>query len=568
MKLVKNVFIALFTLAVAAAAVLAIAIHQPTPADRLFFNGQILTMDRQDSIADALYIRDGKVVAAGPQQELRKLIDAKTEFTDLHGKTVIPGFIDAHGHFPGSGIFALQVDLSSPPVGEITRMSELQAALADRAKTTKPGHWIVGMGYDDTLLAEQRQPTRDDLDMVSTDHPIAIMHVSGHMAVVNTKALATLGIDRNTPDPEGGTIVRDTDGRPTGLLQENAMLNYAKQFLNFGALDFLKMVRTAAPEYARAGVTTSQSGGVSLEYLQGLRLAQLLNLIPFRQVVWPTQVDVAEALLDGSVSPKELSSDRFTVGAVKIIADGSIQGYTGFLKYPYYTPYQGDEDYRGKPNLPLPKLKKIITELHEAGLQIAVHANGDAAIDDVIEAFDEAQKAHWNPDPRLVLVHAQTAREDQLDAMQKLGITPTFFSAHVYYWGDRHRDIFLGPERAKRISPVASAARRGMRFSVHLDTPVVPMQPLLLWWNTVTRHTASGQVLGPEQRISPMRALRALTIDAAWQVFQENNRGSLEPDKWADLVVLSGDPLANPEGIKDLSVLETIVGGRTIYAAP
>ena len=242
------------------------------------------------------------------------------------------------------------------------------------------------------------------------------------------------------------------------------------------------------------------------------------------------------------------------MAAVKIVADGSIQGYTGYLSRPYHTPYHGDANYAGYAAVPREKLFKQVLDLHRAGYQIAIHGNGDESIEDILDAFEAAQQAHPVDDPRMILIHSQMAREDQVARMQALGVTPSFFSAHTYYWGDRHRDIFIGPDRAAVISPARWAQQYGVRFSSHLDTPVTPMLPLQAVWSQVFRQTSGGDVLGPEQRIEVMDALRAVTIDAAWQVFQEDNRGSLEPGKYADLVVLSGNPLDEPMAMRELQV--------------
>ncbi len=203
--------------------------------------------------------------------------------------------------------------------------------------------------------------------------------------------------------------------------------------------------------------------------------------------------------------------------------------------------------------------------LHRAGYQLAVHGNGDAAIDDILDAFEAAQQAQPVEDPRLILIHAQMAREDQVARMAQLGVTPSFFSAHTFYWGDRHRDIFMGRERAANMSPARWAQQQGLRFSSHLDAPVVPMQPLQAVWSMVNRESSGGEVIGPDQRIGVMEALRATTIDAAWQVRLEDSVGSLEPGKYADLVVLSGSPLKDPMDMRELQVEQTLVGGATIY---
>jgi predicted amidohydrolase YtcJ len=225
-----------------------------------------------------------------------------------------------------------------------------------------------------------------------------------------------------------------------------------------------------------------------------------------------------------------------------------------------------DPGYRGYPRVPRDALVEQVVRYHAAGWQVAVHGNGDASIDDVLDAFEAAQRRHPRADARPVVIHAQMARPDQLDRMAELGVVPSFFSLHTFYWGDRHRRIFMGPERAARMSPAASAAERRIRFTIHCDAPVVPMEPLRLVWAAVNRRTRSGFVVGPDERISVERALRAVTIDAAWQHFEEESKGSLEPGKLADLVILSANPLeVDGERIADIRVLETVVGGERVF---
>ena len=460
----------------------------------------------------------------------------------------------------------LGADLNSPPIGRVRDIAGLQAALRAKAEERPGGGWLLGIGYDDTLLAEHRHPTRDDLDAVATDRPIYIAHVSGHMGVANSRALAELGIDASSEDPVGGVIRRQPGlSEPAGLLEETAHMPAMAKAMDFGMLEAVEMALSASEEYAAQGVTTAQSGGVDGGLASGLATLSRLNMLAPRLVLFPFYDMLGADLLAGTVVKSDLESDKLRLGPVKIVADGSIQGYTGYLGHPYHEPYKGDASYRGYPTIPREQLVEIVARFHEAGYQLAIHGNGDGAIDDILHAFDLAQQKRPEADPRLVLIHAQMAREDQLQEMRRLGVTPSFFSAHTYYWGDRHRDIFMGPERAARMSPTRSAQSLGLRYSVHLDTPVVPMQPLQLLWSTVNRISTGGYVIGAEQRVSPEAALRAMTIDAAWQVFQEDRIGSLEPGKLADLVWLNGDPLQTNGDVRELEVVETLVGGVTVY---
>ncbi|MBP0624071.1 amidohydrolase [Cupriavidus consociatus] len=428
---------------------------------------------------------------------------------------------------------------------------------------------MLGYGYDDTLVMETRHPTRADLDRVSTDHPIFIRHVSGHFGVANSKALELAQLTRNSPNPQGGEFRRDTaTGERNGVLEETpALAPVTARIPPLSREKNLEAIRKATEIYTAKGVTTAQDGALGNPKLLGmLQEAAAQGQLQIRLVLWPT-APVAKTLIDGKAEFHSPNPELISIGATKIFSDGSIQGYTGYLSEPYHVHAPGkDDNYRGYPTLPREQLAALVLEQHKAGRQIAIHGNGDAAIDDIMFAFSEAQKAFPRPDARHIIVHAQTARDDQLDRMKTLGVIPSFFVLHTYYWGDRHRDVFLGSQRTMRISPTESALKRGLRFTIHTDTPVVPMDPLRLMWSAVNRVSSSGKVIGAAERISPTQALRAVTIDSAWQAFEENSRGSIEPGKLADFAILSASPLDDPARIKDIQVLETIVGGKTLYA--
>lgn len=534
------------------------------PLRQAFVGGRILTMDPQNRIAEAVLIKGERIAAVGSTEEILAQVDEDTIVTHLQGRTLLPGFIEAHGHFPGSGLAAVAADVNSPPIGDAESVAQVLEKIRELASRTPDGEWVVAYGFDDTMIAEKRFVTSDELNRISTKHPIYVMHISAHMGVVNRVALEAAGINEASPDPEGGEIVRDGSGRLTGLLKETAHEPLREMAMDFSLRKGLAVLQAAVRDYLSKGVTTAQSGLTPPSQVSVLMWASRIGLVPLRLVVWP-DVSLARAIDDGQVALKQ--TDKFTVGAAKIISDGSIQGYTGYLTAPYFVlPEDGSQDYRGYPTLPADELADIVKDLHERGWQVAVHANGDAAIDATIDAVAQAQRAFPRDDPRHIVVHAQMTRDDQLDPYRVLGMTPSFFPAHVYYWGDRHRDIFLGPERAARISPLKAALDAQVRYTIHLDTPVVPMDPLLLVWTASRRETSSGKVLGAAERIDVIQALRATTIDAAWQVFQEDNRGSIEPGKFADLVVLSGDPLTDPNALRELVVEKTLIGGVVVFA--
>jgi predicted amidohydrolase YtcJ len=400
---------------------------------------------------------------------------------------------------------------------------------------------------------------------VSTTHPVAIVHVSGHLASVNSLALEYQGLDRDSPDPDGGVMRRDPEGELTGVLEENAMQFVNDRTLTPSPIESFRILLEGNRRAIAQGVTTVQSGSTPANLISLFQWMGRLGLVDPRVVVWPA-MEVADAALDGEMTLPDAKGPDVWVGAIKLIADGSIQGYTGYLSEPYFVPPGDDPSFRGYPRIAPDELRERVTRYHAAGMQVAVHGNGDASIDDILDAFEYAFEAHPREDVRPIIIHAQMTRPDQLDRMAELDVVPSFFSLHTYYWGDRHRRLFMGPERAARMSPAATALAKGVRFTIHCDAPVVPLEPLRLVWSAVNRRTRSDFVVGPEERIEPMQALRAVTIDAAYSMFLDEELGSLEVGKFADLAILSGSALADPAAIDRLEVLETIRGGETIYA--
>jgi predicted amidohydrolase YtcJ len=537
------------------------------PGRVAYVGGPVLTMDAANRVVDGIALDGERIAMVGDQRSV--LAWAQThdaEVIELDGRAVLPGFIDAHGHFPGSGIYSVFADLNSPPIGPVRNLDDVVSRMKAEAAKADDGAWLLGIGYDDTLLAEGRHPTRHDLDHASTDHAIAITHVSGHIAVVNSRALEQLGIDRDTPDPVGGLIRRDPEsGEPDGVLEEEAMAPIARMLTPTRAQG-VKVMQSAIDLYTAAGVTTAQSGLTPQPLVQIFELVSMIGMLPIRLMVWIDSTAADARIADGVGPPDPTEGDAMLrVGAVKLIADGSIQGYTGYLSQPYHIPPGDDPDYRGYPRIPRDELFEQVKRFHDAGFQLAIHGNGDASIDDILDALEAAQTGHPRDDTRHIVIHSQMARDDQLDRMAQLGVIPSFFSLHTFYWGDRHRTLFMGPERAARMSPAKSALSRGIPFTIHADSPVVPMEPLRLVWSAVNRRTRTDYVVGPGQRIGVMDALRAVTINAARQFFEEQDKGSLEPGKLADLVILSRNPLDDPEHIDEIQVQQTIVGGRTVY---
>jgi predicted amidohydrolase YtcJ len=543
--------------------------------DAIYINGTILTLEEKQSPAEAVATMGNNIVAVGKKAFIRKMAGPATRVVDLAGKTLVPGLNEPHNHFAMYGVYALRmVNLQSLPLGPVSRMKDLIEALREKAGKTPKGEWILGRGYDDTLMEEKRHPTRHDLDQASSEHPIYITHVSGHLSVANSKVLAMAGVTKDTIEPPGGVIRKDPKAsEPDGVLEEMPAQALVFRHLPPLTMDLrLEAMALAARDYLKTGVTSCSDAGVAFPgvgspaEIVAYQRATGQGLVPIRMTM---MVGVEFLLGADGKNPSFVTGfgdDYLKIGPAKIIVDGSIQGYTGWLAKPYYVPFKGDSSYRGYPVTAPEKLTPLVMAAHRAGFQIAAHGNGDAAIDAILDAYQLAQKEFPRADARHRIEHCQTAREDQLDRMAALGVSPSFFVSHTYYWGDRHKNIFLGPDRAKRISPLKSALKRGIKFSLHSDCPVTPVSPLFCVFAAVNRLTRNGEVLGPEFRLTPEEALRAVTADAAWQTFDERIKGSIEVGKLADFTILAENPLTvSPERIKDIKVKEVIIGGLSVF---
>jgi hypothetical protein len=543
--------------------------------DKVYLNGRVITLTDSQPQAEAVAVLGDKIAAVGPDAAVRELIGPKTMIEDLNGKTLIPGLNEPHNHFGMYGpATMLSVNLQSPPLGPIENMDGLVSALRSKAEEMPNGGWVTGRGYDDTLMAENRHPTRHDLDKASSAKPIFISHVSGHFSVANTKALEMAGVKKDIPQPVGGVVRKDPKtNEPDGVLEEMpAQMLVGRLIPALTMEQRLKGIALASSHYLRVGVASCSDAGVNFpgmgsnQEIVAYQKAIQGGILPLRITM---MVGIHFLLGEGAQNPSFLTGfgdSRLKIGPAKIIVDGSIQGYTGWLIQPYHAPFKGDRTYCGYPVTPPEKLTPLVLAAHKAGFQIAAHGNGDAAIDAILDAYQLAQEKYPRADARHRIEHCQTAREDQLDRMAELGVSPSFFVSHTFYWGDRHKNIFLGPDRAKRISPLKSALKRGIKFSLHSDCPVTPVSPLFCVFAAVNRLTRNGETLGPEFRLTSEEALRAVTLDAAWQTFDERIKGSIEVGKLADFTILAENPLAvSPERIKDIQVEEVIIGGQSEY---
>jgi predicted amidohydrolase YtcJ len=539
------------------------------PAARIFRGGPIVTVDPARPTAEAVAIAAGKILAVGTEADVMKLAGTDTAITELAGRTLVPGFVDGHSHF--FSVVTVQTDAlcASPPAGPCTSVADVIQQLKDLQSRRKiaPGKPILGYGYDPDLLAEKRPPTKQELDAAFPDNPVMIVHVSSHGAMLNSRALAKFGITAATATPPGGVIGREPGTQePSGLLFETAFLPIFAKLSGPGPDETLELLRTGQELYAKQGITTAQEGATMKQQLDLLRMAAARGLLEIDVVALPFITEI-DAIFAGQppVAEKEYSG-RLRIGGVKIVADGSPQGKTSWFTTPYLTGGPtGEKDWRGEPSFPQPELTAMVQKVYAGGAPLFVHVNGDAAID----AFLEAHRAAAADDPArprgTVGVHSQFIRRDQLAKYKAWNITPSFFTIHCFYFGDVHV-ANRGVAEADFISPLKTARGLGLRPSNHTDFNVAPLDQIFTIHTAVNRVSRSGRVLGAGERVTPLEALEAVTIDGARQYGEESRKGSIEPGKLADLVILSGNPLAvEPAAIKEIRVVETIKEGKTIW---
>lgn len=541
-------------------------------ADKLYHNGPILSMTDKSPFLSAVLVRGDKIQQTGRMAELEINCQSPCEKVDLKGHSLLPGFIDAHGHYTMTLDFLAYRNVASPPVGPVNNIETLIQEMRQQAQSSSSGggqHWILGAGYDDSLLAEKRHPNRQDLDKVSTELPVFVRHVSGHLGVCNTRCLELAGINIQSKNPEGGVFRREEGSmQPNGVLEETALDAIHSVFPKQELAEQLDRLDELNTYYAQYGITTVQDGATSNAGLALLKEAaknkQLsLDVIAYPYTAWADLNKYTPA----SGNAKHYNN-HFRNAGVKLVLDGSPQGKTAWLSAPYHHPPHGQgEDYQGYPILTDEQLEAKLTEYFNKGWQVLAHCNGDAAAEQLIQVMSKLKKKGIHQ-PRTVMIHAQTVRDDQLARMKALDIIPSFFVAHTFFWGDWHRDSVLGLDRARRISPLISAKQQGIKYTIHNDTPIVPPNMPLLLWTAANRETRSGETLGKAQRATVKDALKAITINAAYQHFEEDRKGSIEAGKLADFVILDRNPLMIPPSqLKELKVLETIKGGKTIYQA-
>lgn len=530
----------------------------------LYFGGPIITMEPEAEHPEAVLVQDGRIAAVGTLKRLEALAaEEEIERVDLKGHCLMPSFIDPHSHIIMNARMSLCADLSScTSFADIVR--ELTAYIDRRG--VKAPHSVIGFGYDHNFLEEHRHPDKTVLDQVSREIPILIFHVSAHFAVVNSAALEVIGITEETKDPQGGVIGRMPGSlEPSGYLEESGV-NLAEDPIN-ERLDITEeeMFIGMQQVYLAHGITTVQDGASNAENVAVLkRLADEGKLM----------VDVVAYPMVNAGGREVLAANRerlgtyiggLKLGGYKMVLDGSPQGRSAWMSQPYLN---GEPDYCGYPWLTDAEAEQFARQAVDDGCQLLVHCNGDAASEQFLNAYEKALETSKNPGKSLlrpVMIHCQTVRNDQLDRMARIGMIASIFVGHVWYWGDVHMKNF-GPRRGSRISPVRDAMDRGLIVNFHQDSPITKPDMLHSVWCAVNRISRGGNCIGEEERVGVYEALRAATLNSAYEYSEEDEKGSIKPGKRADLVILDRSPLeVDPMEIRDIRVLTTIKDGKKVY---
>jgi len=530
-------------------------------ADLLLKNAHIITMDAAHSVAVSMAVRDGRIQAVGDASHVAQCASERTAVVDLDGKTVLPGLIDIHTHAIQwtKGILVGMVDASYP---EVKSIPEVLTAVADRVAKSKPSEWIFGSSWDDAKLAEKRYITRHDLDSVSPNNPVVLIHESGHLLVANSMALKLAGITRDTIAPQGGVIERDGSGQLTGVVKDSAMVVFL-QFMPSATTEQLEQAaKLASEKAAEVGLTTIHDIE-PIELLRGYQDALAKQELQIRVQFAPIINSIAEAEKLSAMSLHTgFGNEHLKIGAVKMFADGGMGARTIAIYPPGVI---GEPDNFGVLRWKPEEMQRAQMIMANAGWQIETHAIGDRAIDETLDSYSAVMQKLGLHDPRFRIVHCGISTPQIQKRLKELHVLVDGNPPFVYWIGSWFEKY--GLDRVRWSYPAKSYIDNGIIEAAGSDVFVTPISP---WWGiwaaVVRREMASGQVLAPEERISVEQALTLYTRNGAYVGFEERDKGSLEPGKLADFIVVDRDVLHVPaEELKNVKVLRTYVGGKLIY---
>ncbi|WP_395671864.1 amidohydrolase [Phenylobacterium sp.] len=533
--------------------------------DLVVVNANVYTVDDAAPRAQALAISGGRFTAVGTNEEIRSLAGPGTQTFDAQGMTIVPGFIDTHCHPYGTNLL-YDVLVGNPFEVEFVTLDSIIAKLRAKAQQTPPDYWIEGYFYDDTKVRDGREINRFDLDKVSTTHPVVVRHRGGHTSYYNTKALQMAGVTKATPDIQGGTYDKMPNGELSGRVTDTARRvfeNVGKRETFTPEQEYQRELAGAAhisKQFARYGLTgVHHNGGPDLGMLQTLRArGDLLHRVSYETSGKMLDAQIANGIRTG------VGDEWIRFGATsEHTTDGSFSERTAGLSHPYpgsNSPYQGNITFTQD------ELNAWVERVHRAGIQVNLHANGDAAIEMSLNAFERANRLYPTRDARWKITHCTFINDDILRRMKALNVVPAVFTTYAYYNSDKFK--FYGEAMMKRAMPFREFLDAGIHATAGSDFRPGPFAPLMGIQGMVTRKGWNGETWGANQRITVAEAIKVQTLNGAYASFEENIKGSITPGKLADFVVLAEDPhTANPEKIKDIKIFRTVAGGRTVYQA-
>lgn len=528
--------------------------------DVIFFNGEVITVDRLDSVADSVCVKGNKIIAVGNFHSLQHLIGPNTERIDLEGRSLLPGFNDAHLHLVLYGVNQLAISCKDP---EIDSVEALLNALREKAKTTPPGRWIRAWGFNETKVKEQRYPILEELDNVSKEHPIIISRTCGHICVLNSAALKLANIDQHTPDPQGGVIEKDSKGNLTGRLIEAACMEM-NNIATYSQDELLKAIEIANRDFIEAGITSiGEAGTFNVDSFRALQFASQKRILQLRVYALLGSLndsrDFTEKILASGVLTGT-GDEKFKLGPVKLFTDGSSTGPTIATR----KGYTSDPENNGILYYSEEEIYNVLGLAHKLGYQITVHAQGDKAIEMYLNVVERALNEAPRKDHRHRIEHAGISTPDLQQRIKELGMIPIPNPPFHYEFGESYINNY--GERVNYMYPARDFIDKGIIAAAGSDSPITDYNPLLGIHTAVNRKTSNGVPVGESQAVEILEAIRMYTYNGANASFEENIKGSIEPGKLADLVILSDSILhVEKSNIKDLQVDVTMIDGKVVY---
>lgn len=526
----------------------------------LFINGEVITVNQNNEVVEAVAVRENKIIAVGSDKDILALKEADSKVIDLEGKTLMPGFIDSHLHISMYGTNSISISCKDK---EVQSISDLLEKLKERAEQTPANEWVRAWGYNETTIADERFPTKEELDAVSTEHPILVGRACGHISAVNSKALEIAGIDEKTPNPEGGEIQRNNEGKPTGLLLENAhmeMFNIAA----FSKEELAQAHKIASEHFAEKGITSiHDASGYGLSNFNSLQTDSKNGLIKQRLYVMVGALFDAQRVVKHMVEAgiyTGLGDERFKLGPVKLFLDGSSSGPTVWSR----DPYTSDSTNHGIHYFTQEEVDELFIPAHKNGWQITAHAQGDAAMDMLLNTIEKANRLHPRPDARHRIEHAGIAATDLIERMKEQKVVPTPNPAFLYEYGEGYVKNY--GERANYMYPLNDYKETGIVAAIASDCPVTDFNPMRGLHAALTRKSNAGRVIGEDKTVPLLDAIRMYTLNGAYASFEEDIKGSIEPGKLADLIMLDRSILnSDIEAIPEIGVEWTMIDGEVVY---